>query len=89
MSGRLWRWWTTVATKTRIPNKSIWGTEDIIAECRAAESAWGKALERVKSRYQDPALILALAGIRDTLATIHRLAADARQGEYHGQGGAQ
>lgn len=75
-----------MVTKTRVPNKVIWATEDIVAECRRAEDAWAAALERVRVRYQDPALLIALAEIRDVLASVRELAADARQGEYHGGG---
>jgi hypothetical protein len=74
-------------TKTRVPNKIIWGLEDIVADVARGETAWSRAMARVRDRFQDPALVLELAEIRDVLASIRSLATEARQGEYRGGGG--
>jgi len=76
-----------MATKTRVPSKLIWATEDIVAEVNRGERVWSKALDRVRSRFPDPALFVALAELRDILAAIRVLATDARHGQYHGGGG--
>ena len=76
-----------MVTKTRVPNKLIWATEDIVAEVNRGERIWSKALDRVRSRFPDPALLVALAELRDILAAIRVLATDVRQGQYHGDGG--
>ncbi len=69
-------------TKTRLPNKTIWSLEDIIAASIEARRAWRKAMDRAENR-MDPVMIAALARLSDALATIESKARAARRGEYH------
>ena len=71
-----------MATKTRVANKTIWAIEDILAEVLRGRRAWTKALARAESRSADAVLLLALAELRDVLASVETLARDARQGRY-------
>lgn len=71
-----------MTTKTRLANKTIWSLEDIIARCRRARAAWGKAMDRAEKNL-DLVMIAALARLRDELAEIERQARDARAGQYN------
>lgn len=70
-------------SRTRLANKTIWALEDIVARCLDANQHWDRAMTKAEQRL-DPALMHALARLRDDLATIETLARDARQGEYRG-----
>jgi hypothetical protein len=69
-------------SKTRLANRTIWAVEDIIAASLCARRALDRAIDR-SSRQLDPALLYCLLEISTNLASIERLAMDARQGEYH------
>jgi hypothetical protein len=68
-------------SRTRIPNKLIWGLEDILACCLDARDAWRQAHRRARQQ-MDPVMLAALATLSDRLAEIERRARDARNGEY-------
>ena len=64
----------------RLPNRTIWALEDILAEVVSARSALEKAIERAE-RSQDVPLLIALSRVNNSVATIHVRAAQARRGE--------
>ena len=70
-----------MTSKTRLANRTIWAIEDIMAESLNARRALKKAIDRA-GRQLDPSLLHSLLEISTALASIERLALDARQGEY-------
>lgn len=72
-------------SKIRLPNKVIWALEDIGAMCRDSRQQVRRAIDRA-DKLVDLPLMTALARLSDDLATIERLARDARQGKYEGTG---
>jgi len=72
-----------MASKTRVPNKVIWGLEDMMAVLTEARADWQPIMERAE-RTMDIKLALAAGRMRDHLAELERLARAARQGEYAG-----
>jgi len=68
----------------RLSNRVIWSLEDITATTNKALLVWEKAYQRAKLKCDDPALLLALAEIKNALADIRILATVARSGEYAG-----
>ena len=70
-----------MASKTRVPNKVLWGLEDILAAGITARDAWKTAYGQAK-RQMDPVGLAALGTLRDQLAVIERVAMSARRGEY-------
>jgi hypothetical protein len=70
-----------MTSKTRLANRTIWAIEDIMAESLNARRALKKAVDHA-DRQLDPSLLHSLLEISTALASIERLALDARQGEY-------
>lgn len=71
-----------MATKTRLPNKTAWALEDMIALNAEARRNLDIALKRIEERTMDPILLLALSKVSNALAKMDAKARDARQGEY-------
>jgi hypothetical protein len=71
-----------MATKTRIPNKTLWALEDMIALNAEARRYMDIALKRIEDRTMDPILILALGRVSNALAKSDVKAREARQGDY-------
>lgn len=71
--------------KTRLANKTIWALEDIVAACMSGRRFWQQAMDRAEGRHMDSVIMAALARLSDELATIERLAREARAGKYEGQ----
>ncbi len=69
----------------RLANKVIWALDDIDQSALRALGMWEKALERAELRCADPALLIALAKMRNELYDIRTLASAARDGEYAGR----
>lgn len=68
----------------RLANRVIWALEDIDQGAMKALAMWDKALTRAELKCADPALLIALARIKNELSDIRILAAAARKGEYAG-----
>lgn len=73
-----------MATPTRLPNKAIWGLEDVIAITLRMRQHWRRAHE-VAERSMDPVLLASLGHLSDDLAAIDTLVRDLRAGKYNGQ----
>lgn len=71
-----------MATPTRVAPKTQYALADIRYQCEQARRRWSKLLEMAEKRI-DPAMALYIAGIRDNIAEIDRLAADAANGDYN------
>jgi hypothetical protein len=72
-----------MATKTRLPNKTAWALEDMIALNAEARRYLDVALDRLEERLMDPILLMALGRVSNALAKSDVKAREARQGEYH------
>lgn len=70
-----------MATKTRLPNKTLWALDDILDDCESARKAWRVAMGRA-DKLMDPIMLAALAKLRDAIAEIERKSRDARAGKY-------
>jgi hypothetical protein len=70
-----------MASKTRLANKTIWALENIVAVTMDGREHWRTAFQRAE-RAMDANMMHALAGLRDDLAEIERIARMARNGEY-------
>lgn len=73
-----------VANK-RLSNRVIWSLEDILAEVYGADQHLERAINRVESRYPDPALKIILQKLKVSLTEIKALAIAARHGQYAGR----
>lgn len=71
-----------MASKTRIPNKLIWGLKSMRDELLLAERAWAVIQDRLKTRCPDPVALMAMCDLRDNLANIMTRVQDARVGEF-------
>lgn len=69
----------------RLSNRVIWALEDIGAHTIHALAMMEKAFTRAELKCADPALLLALAHLKNDLTDIRLLALTARQGEYAGK----
>jgi len=71
-----------MATPTKVAPKTQYALADIRVQCEQARRRWSKLFEMAEKRI-DPALALYIAAIRDNIAEIDRLAADAANGDYN------
>ena len=69
-------------SRTRLPNKTIWALEDIIALCQTARRDLDQAIKQAE-KHMNPVLLTAVARLSQRVAEIEALARDARQGEYN------
>lgn len=71
----------------RLASRVIWALEDIDQAVQKAMDLLQLAQNRAELKCDDPALLLALARVRNELADIRVLAVAARGGEYAGRRG--
>ena len=78
----LWEWNNEekrpTAAKSRLPNKVIWGIEDIQSLCKSARPPLHQAIKQAEKNNNGKQLV-ALAQINNHLADIERKAFNARQ----------
>jgi len=73
----------------RLPNKVIWGIEDVLARCLRAGRALDETIERARVLNDSP-LMSSLLALQGELFSIRARAADARRGTYdYGMDGQQ
>ena len=75
-----------MATKTRVPNKVIWGLEDILALCIDARESCRDMQARALQE-MDAIMLASLVELIDQVSQIEGKARDAREGKYRQRGG--
>lgn len=68
-------------TRRRLPTKTIYALEDIIALCEEAHEHLEPAIKKAE-RIMDVTILASLAKLSGDIAAIERKARKARQGEY-------
>lgn len=68
-------------TRRRLPTKTIYSLEDIMALCHTAHGHLKPAIKKAEQA-MDVSILAALAKLSGDIAAIERIARKARQGEY-------